>query len=80
MMTARDQTGRADTIDLVHTKLVPPQLRPQIVSRAALLRRLNAGLNCKLTLVSAPAGFGKTTLLAEWLTVRTEDRGLRTED
>jgi LuxR family transcriptional regulator, maltose regulon positive regulatory protein len=75
MMTARDRTGRADTIDLVHTKLVPPQLRPQIVSRAALLGRLNAGLNCKLTLVSAPAGFGKTTLLADWLTQVTGNRG-----
>jgi LuxR family maltose regulon positive regulatory protein len=32
-----------------------------------LIERLNAGLHCKLTLISAPAGFGKTTLVTEWL-------------
>jgi len=37
------------------------------VSRPRLVERLNAGLHRKLTLVSAPAGFGKTTLLSEWV-------------
>ena len=35
--------------------------------RVRLLERLNAGLHGKLTLISAPAGFGKTTLVSEWL-------------
>jgi LuxR family transcriptional regulator, maltose regulon positive regulatory protein len=63
----QQQTQQIDISDLVHTKLVPPQLRSQLVSRTALLGRLDAALNCKLTLVSAPAGFGKSTLVADWL-------------
>ncbi len=35
--------------------------------RPRLIERLNVGLHGKLTLISAPAGFGKTTLLSEWL-------------
>jgi len=49
------------------TKLFVPQLRPSRVSRPRLVARLNRGLTGKLTLVSAPAGFGKTTLVADWL-------------
>jgi LuxR family maltose regulon positive regulatory protein len=64
---AQHQTQQISLSDLVNTKLVPPQLRPQLVSRIALLGRLDAALNCKLTLVSAPAGFGKSTLVADWL-------------
>lgn len=48
------------------TKLFVPPPRPGAVARARLLERLNAGLAGKLTLLSAPAGFGKTTLAAEW--------------
>jgi len=53
-------------IPLLKTKLYTPSLRPEIVSRPRLIERLNAGLHHRLTLVSAPAGFGKTTLLSEW--------------
>jgi LuxR family maltose regulon positive regulatory protein len=49
------------------TKLYIPPTRPDVVSRPRLIERLNQGLDCKLTLVSAPAGFGKTTLVGEWL-------------
>ena len=35
--------------------------------RPRLIERLNAGLDCKLTLISALASFGKTTLLSEWV-------------
>ena len=52
---------------LLKTKLNIPPLRPQLVSRPKLVDRLNEGLNYSLILVSAPAGFGKTTLLSEWV-------------
>ncbi len=52
---------------LLSTKLYIPPLRPELVSRPRLIERLNAGLGRKLTLVSAPAGFGKTTLLCAWI-------------
>lgn len=45
----------------------PPQTRPKVVSRPRLIKRLNEGLHHKLTLVSAPAGFGKTTLVSQWV-------------
>jgi LuxR family maltose regulon positive regulatory protein len=51
---------------LLTTKLYIPTVRPELVSRPRLIERLNAGLHRKLTLISAPAGFGKTTLLSEW--------------
>jgi LuxR family maltose regulon positive regulatory protein len=51
---------------LLQTKLNVPPVRPELVPRPRLIERLNAGFHCKLTLISAPAGFGKTTLLSEW--------------
>ena len=51
---------------LLSTKLYVPRAWPRLVSRPRLIARLNAGLDRKLTLISAPAGYGKTTLLAEW--------------
>jgi len=58
---------------LLATKLYVPPVRRGLVSRPRLIERLNAGLGRdrgfarRLTLISAPAGFGKTTLVAEWL-------------
>ena len=52
---------------ILATKLYIPRLRPNVVSRPRLLARLNEGLYRKLTLISAPAGFGKTTLVSEWV-------------
>jgi LuxR family maltose regulon positive regulatory protein len=58
---------------ILATKLYIPPSRPNVVLRAHLIERLNEGLRLnqgfgrKLTLVSAPAGFGKTTLISEWL-------------
>ena len=49
------------------TKLYIPPPRHNAISRPHLLARLNAGLQCKLTLISAPAGFGKTALLSAWI-------------
>ncbi len=51
---------------LLVTKLFIPPLRPNAVTRTRLLARLNADDQRKLTLVSAPAGFGKTSLLSAW--------------
>ena len=53
------------TTSILATKLYIPPTRPELVPRPRLIERLNAGLHRKLTLISAPAGFGKTTLLSE---------------
>jgi LuxR family transcriptional regulator, maltose regulon positive regulatory protein len=55
-------------ISLLKTKLYVPPVRPGLVSRPRLIARLDEGLRAghKLALLSAPAGFGKTTLLSEW--------------
>ena len=54
-------------IELLTTKLFIPRLRKSLVTRSRLVERLNDGLDKKLTLIAAPAGFGKTTLLSEWI-------------
>ena len=54
------------TAPLLTTKLHIPPVRPALVPRQRLIERLNEGLLRKLTLISAPAGFGKTTLVSEW--------------
>ena len=53
---------------ILATKLYKPPPRSHVVLRPRLTERLNEGLRGKLTLLSAPAGFGKTTLISEWLT------------
>jgi len=52
---------------ILTTKLYVPPPRPRAVLRPRLIERLDESLHRKLTLVSAPAGFGKTTLLSEWV-------------
>jgi LuxR family maltose regulon positive regulatory protein len=52
---------------LLQTKLYLPPTRTTIVPRSRLTDQLTKGLNGKLTFVSAPAGFGKTTLITDWL-------------
>src|SRR5262245_11203617 len=52
---------------ILTTKLFIPPLGPKTVFRSRLIERLNEGLGRKLTLISAPAGFGKTTLVSEWV-------------
>ncbi len=54
-------------MQLLKTKLYVPPVRPELVPRPVLIERLNAGLHRKLTLVAAPAGSGKTTLISAWL-------------
>jgi LuxR family maltose regulon positive regulatory protein len=52
---------------LLTTKLNIPPLRPALVPRPKLVDKLNAGLDRRVILISAPAGLGKTTLVTEWL-------------
>lgn len=54
---------------ILATKLYIPPPRPAVVLRPRLIERLNAGLHGKMSLISAPAGFGKTTLVSEWVAV-----------
>jgi len=58
---------------ILATKLYIPPLRPKVVLRPRLVERLNEGhpSGRKLTLISAPAGFGKTTLVSEWVAALT---------
>ena len=55
------------------TKLFIPLARPELVTRSRLIEQLNHNLHRKLTLISAPAGFGKTTLVTEWLQSQEDD-------
>src|SRR5215203_5143433 len=60
------------TDSLVSTKLRPSQARPKLIARPRLIAELERESGRKLTLISAPAGFGKTTLLVEWLKGRAD--------
>ena len=55
-----------NSIPILSPKLQIPPSRLQLVSRDRLQDVINLGLHRKLTLISAPAGYGKTTLLSEW--------------
>jgi LuxR family transcriptional regulator, maltose regulon positive regulatory protein len=70
MSRAKDPFG---TENILHTKLMPPRLRSSAVSRQGLMAQLDNGLNGKLILVSAPTGFGKTTLVSSWIASREFD-------
>jgi LuxR family transcriptional regulator, maltose regulon positive regulatory protein len=59
---------------LLSTKLFIPHYRPGMVKRPRLKAQLDAGLTSRIILISAPAGFGKTSLLSEWL---SDYRGLK---
>jgi LuxR family maltose regulon positive regulatory protein len=68
---------------ILETKLYVPPVRPELVSRPRLIERLSTGLVAesggfarKLTLISAPAGFGKTTLVSSWLQQLGSDQTL----
>jgi len=55
------------TNPILVTKLFIPAIRPELVIRPRLIERFDEGINRKLTLISAPAGFGKSTLVTEWI-------------
>ncbi|MEM7128838.1 MAG: LuxR C-terminal-related transcriptional regulator [Chloroflexota bacterium] len=52
---------------ILQTKLYAPRPRSDLILRPRLIDKLNQGLHRNLTLISAPAGFGKTTLISEWI-------------
>ncbi len=52
---------------ILATKLFAPRQRPKSVPRPQLIQRLDEALYGRLTLISAPAGFGKTTLASQWI-------------
>ncbi|HUI87701.1 MAG TPA: LuxR C-terminal-related transcriptional regulator [Anaerolineales bacterium] len=58
------------TSEVLLTKLMPPRLHTGILERDDLLAKLDEGLSKKLTIVAAPTGFGKTTLVSQWLASR----------
>ncbi len=64
-VTLRSRTGRGRA-PLVRSKLAPPALPPDLVPRPRLLGELRSGQARTLTLVCAPVGYGKTTLLSQW--------------
>src|SRR6185295_12476043 len=72
-----EQWQPTDRNKLLQTKLAPPRLHAHLVERVALLAKVDEGLERKLTLLSAPAGCGKTTLVSQWLYERMKDEGGR---
>lgn len=62
---ARERQSMA--MPVLVTKLFIPRPRPNVVFRPRLIERLNEGLHRDLSLISAPAGFGKTTFVSEWV-------------
>jgi LuxR family maltose regulon positive regulatory protein len=59
--------SRVVPVPILETKLYAPPPQPKLVLRPRLVAKLNDGLHRKLTLMCAPAGFGKTTLASEWI-------------
>jgi LuxR family maltose regulon positive regulatory protein len=69
LFISQPEIGEALKSNLLTTKIRLPALPAKRVQRSRLLQKLNEGLgsNRRITLVSAPAGFGKTTCIAEWV-------------
>jgi LuxR family maltose regulon positive regulatory protein len=68
---------------ILATKLYMPRPRPRVVQRGRLIERLQAGVQraSSVILLSAPAGFGKTTLLSDWLSeTMNDERGTMNEE
>jgi len=66
-MADRKTTLNDQDYPLLATKLYIPEPRLGLVQRTHLIERLNTGIQRKVSLISAPAGFGKTTFLSEWV-------------
>ncbi|MGB8385734.1 MAG: LuxR C-terminal-related transcriptional regulator, partial [Dermatophilaceae bacterium] len=64
----------AQDAGVIRGKILPRRLPTGAISRPLLIERLEAGQSAELTLLSAPAGYGKTTLLTAWLATLTDRR------
>ncbi len=71
-MTEIHPRRRRRANQLLSTKFMPTRIAAGLVSRPALLARLDQSMLSKLSLLSAPTGFGKTTLVVQWLATRRE--------
>lgn len=69
-MRERHLSQKLDPPPLLETKLAIPRLRSTLVARQRLLAHLDGALERKLCLISAPAGYGKTTLVCQWIGAR----------
>jgi LuxR family maltose regulon positive regulatory protein len=74
MEASSERGDRQWSVSLIQTKMIPPRLPPGCVQRHALLERLHAWPAHGVTVVTAPAGFGKTTLLAGWSEALSEQQ------
>jgi LuxR family maltose regulon positive regulatory protein len=66
----RTRSGADQGALLIEAKLAPPSVRTNAVARRRVTRALDAGSDAKLTLVAAPAGYGKTTAVRAWCATR----------
>jgi LuxR family maltose regulon positive regulatory protein len=64
---AKDTASSTEQRPLASTRLYPPRLRTDLVDRASLITRLSADADRRLTLICAPAGYGKSTLAVQWV-------------
>ncbi|TML74240.1 MAG: hypothetical protein E6G13_01200 [Actinobacteria bacterium] len=69
--TRRVAARREPTFGVFESKLRPPSLRPGIVKKTALINRLRRTPSARTVTLTAPAGYGKTTLLAQWAAAET---------
>jgi LuxR family maltose regulon positive regulatory protein len=61
-----DRSAPPSKVEITEAKLLRPPVRPGIVARKGLVERLRASETASVVVVSAPAGYGKTTLLSQW--------------
>lgn len=69
-MSSSSDPVSAQMLPLLESKLFPPRLPASLVARSQLAAHFDAGTTHKLTLLSTPAGFGKTTAICQWLAER----------
>ena len=74
MEAITDSTDREWSVSLIQTKMIAPRLPPGCVQRLALLSRIDQRLARSIVVVTAPAGFGKTTLLTGWSKALSEKK------